>query len=147
MKMMKKRVMFGDCTCIITMCINFPIPDPFLIELMPYIEPILFDDLQTYYQFGTQLGLTIDQLTQLQYKFPDKEKCIMQMLLKWRDSSQSVSHLEISKALRTCGYPILSVILENWFSIKKEMEAAAPGRQYGGFAVITDSKPLNGERL
>ena len=138
--------MFGDCACIITMCINFPIPDPFLIELMPYIEPILYDDRQTYYQFGTQLGLTIDQLTQLEYKFPDTGRHIMQMLLKWRDSSQqSVSHHEISKALNASGYPILSVILENRFSIKKEMEAAAPRRQYGGFAVITDSKPLNGE--
>ena len=127
------------------MFIIFPISDPFLIELMPYIEPILYDDLQTYYQFGTQLGLTIDLLTQLDSKFPDKEKCIMQMLLKWRDSSQSVSHHDISKALCASGYPILSVILENQFSIKKDMEAAAPRRQYGGFAVITDSKPLNGE--
>ncbi len=114
-------------------------PDPFLIELMPYIEPILYGDLQTYYQFGTQLGLTIDQLTQLEFKFPDMGKCIMQMLLKWRDSSQSVSHHEISKALHACGYPILSVILHNRFSINKDIEAAD-----GEVAVIV-KLPVNGK--
>ena len=62
----------------------------------------------------------------------------MQILLKWRDNSQSVSHHEISQALRTCGYPILSVILHNRFSINKDIEAAD-----GDVAVVV--KPVNGE--
>ena len=108
---------------------------------MPYIEAILYDDIQTYYQFGAKLGLTIDLLTQLEYKFPDMGNMrthIMEMLLKWRDSSQSVSHHKISQALHTCGYPILCVILENRFSYEckpvdgGDCEIVDKGRQLNG---------------
>ena len=116
---------------------------------MPYIEPILADDLQTYYRFGTQLGLTIDEMTRLEYQFPDKAKLIMKILLIWRDRSQSVTHKEISRALDICGYPILSIIMDNKFTISRDIEASAgtPSQQkYGGYVVITDStsKPVNG---
>ena len=108
---------------------------------MPYIEAILYDDLQSYYQFGTQLGLTIDLLNQLEYKFPDKRRRIIQMLLKWRDSSQSVSHQDISQALRTCCYPILSVIVENRFPY--ECKPAVDG---GDYEVVDKRRQLNGKQ-
>ena len=134
----EEKGMLDDCACVMTIVINFPIPDPFLIELMPYIEPILYDNIQTYYQFGAQLGLTIDQLTQLEDNFPDKGRRIMQMLLKWRDSSQSVSHHKISKALHTCGYPILSVIVENRFFYECKTG--------GDYEVVDKGRQLNGKQ-
>ena len=106
---------------------------------MSYIEPIL-DDSKTYYQFGKQLGLTIDELNQLEYKFLDTGRHIMQMLLKWRDSSQSVSHHDISKALRTCGYPILSVIVENQFFYKYKTVDG------GDYEVVDKGRQLNGKQ-
>ncbi len=66
----------------------------------------------------------------------------MQMLLKWRDSSQSVSHHEISQALLTCGYPILSVILENRFSIHHECMAVHGCEN----EVVTKLRQLNGKQ-
>ena len=90
--------------------------DGFIFTLLPLLQGAL-GDVHRCLQFGYNLGIEFAQLNEIQFTIGhDIQRCLMQILLQWRVLQPSSSYKEISGAIRQCGYPVLSAIIDRRFS-------------------------------